>query len=131
MGEPVEYTLTEDQRGRGRAERVTGPMGSFVQGAPRQQTHPSNERRGSFQEFGQRDRYEFRDESERGQLWADERALSGSDHSFEAGHGAPPNVDFHELDLPEDEIDDNSAAEAESTKRGGADASSPSKNFQD
>lgn len=34
-GEPVEYTTFVDERGRTRAERVTGPMGAFVQGAPR------------------------------------------------------------------------------------------------
>lgn len=34
-GEPVEFTPTVDERGRIKAERVTGPMGAFVQGAPR------------------------------------------------------------------------------------------------
>jgi len=43
-GEPVEYTTTTDGDGRTRAERVTGPMGGFVQGAPR---------RPSFGEGGQ------------------------------------------------------------------------------
>lgn len=34
-GEPVEFTAFTDERGRLKAQRVTGPMGSFVQGAPR------------------------------------------------------------------------------------------------
>lgn len=34
-GEPVEYTTTLDENNRLRAERVTGPMGTFVQGSPR------------------------------------------------------------------------------------------------
>mmetsp|Transcript_14815 Transcript_14815/g.28222 ORF Transcript_14815/g.28222 Transcript_14815/m.28222 type:complete len:128 (+) Transcript_14815:61-444(+) len=34
-GEPVEYTTTTDENGRTKADRVTGPMGGFVQGAPR------------------------------------------------------------------------------------------------
>jgi hypothetical protein len=34
-GEPVEFTAQTDERGRLKAERVTGPMGAFVQGAPR------------------------------------------------------------------------------------------------
>lgn len=34
-GEPVEYTTFTDDRGKIKAERVTGPMGAFVQGAPR------------------------------------------------------------------------------------------------
>lgn len=33
-GEPVEFSIKEDDRGRKSAERVTGPMGAFVQGAP-------------------------------------------------------------------------------------------------
>lgn len=34
-GEPVEFTIVTDMKGRVKADRVTGPMGSFVQGAPR------------------------------------------------------------------------------------------------
>lgn len=34
-GEPVEYSITETSDGRSRAVNVTGPMGAFVQGAPR------------------------------------------------------------------------------------------------
>ncbi|CAB9528792.1 lin-28 homolog A [Seminavis robusta] len=34
-GEAVEYTIQEDPSGRIKAERVTGPNGGFVQGAPR------------------------------------------------------------------------------------------------
>jgi hypothetical protein len=34
-GEPVEFTAQTDERGRLKAEKVTGPMGAFVQGAPR------------------------------------------------------------------------------------------------
>jgi len=34
-GEPVEFSKITDDRGKVKAERVTGPMGSFVQGAPR------------------------------------------------------------------------------------------------
>jgi hypothetical protein len=41
-GEPVEYTVMTDDRGKVKAERVTGPMGAFVQGAPRR----------SFDSFG-------------------------------------------------------------------------------
>eukprot|EP00529_Nitzschia_sp_RCC80_P035666 CAMPEP_0113483890 /NCGR_PEP_ID=MMETSP0014_2-20120614/23671_1 /TAXON_ID=2857 /ORGANISM="Nitzschia sp." /LENGTH=175 /DNA_ID=CAMNT_0000377459 /DNA_START=124 /DNA_END=651 /DNA_ORIENTATION=+ /assembly_acc=CAM_ASM_000159 len=35
-GEPVEYTLTEEN-GRIKAQNVTGPMGAFVQGRPRRE----------------------------------------------------------------------------------------------
>ena len=41
-GEPVEFTVMTDDRGKIKAERVTGPMGAFVQGAPRR----------SFDQFG-------------------------------------------------------------------------------
>jgi uncharacterized membrane protein YgcG len=34
-GEAVEYTILADPTGRVKAERVTGPNGGFVQGAPR------------------------------------------------------------------------------------------------
>jgi len=34
-GEPVEYTTMTDPQGRSKAERVTGPDGAHVQGAPR------------------------------------------------------------------------------------------------
>ena len=34
-GEAVEYSLQADPSGRVKAERVTGPNGAFVQGAPR------------------------------------------------------------------------------------------------
>lgn len=34
-GETVEYTLQSDPSGRVKADRVTGPNGAFVQGAPR------------------------------------------------------------------------------------------------
>jgi hypothetical protein len=34
-GEQVEFTTVSDSQGRLKADRVTGPMGSFVQGAPR------------------------------------------------------------------------------------------------
>jgi hypothetical protein len=34
-GEPVEFTAHTDERGRLKAEKVTGPMGALVQGAPR------------------------------------------------------------------------------------------------
>lgn len=37
-GEPVEFTTQSDDVGRVRAERVTGPMGAYVQGAPRPQS---------------------------------------------------------------------------------------------
>ena len=34
-GEPVEFSVVVDDNGRSKAENVTGPMGAFVQGAPR------------------------------------------------------------------------------------------------
>ena len=34
-GEPVEFSVLEDDNGRTKAENVTGPMGAYVQGAPR------------------------------------------------------------------------------------------------
>lgn len=34
-GEPVEYTTVTQGNGKVRAENVTGPMGAYVQGAPR------------------------------------------------------------------------------------------------
>lgn len=36
-GEPVEYTTTVDDNNRVRADRVTGPLGAFVQGERRPQ----------------------------------------------------------------------------------------------
>jgi hypothetical protein len=41
----VEFTTMTDDRGKVKAERVTGPTGAFVQGAPRQQSQYSNEGR--------------------------------------------------------------------------------------
>ena len=38
----MEFTVMTDDRGKIKAERVTGPMGAFVQGAPRR----------SFDQFG-------------------------------------------------------------------------------
>jgi hypothetical protein len=34
-GEPVEFTTVKDENNRVKADRVTGPMGTFVQGAAR------------------------------------------------------------------------------------------------
>lgn len=34
-GEAVEYSVTKDGSGKAKAENVTGPMGAYVQGAPR------------------------------------------------------------------------------------------------
>jgi hypothetical protein len=34
-GEPVEYSTVTDPNGRSKADNVTGPMGAYVQGAPR------------------------------------------------------------------------------------------------
>ena len=34
-GEAVEYSVVQDPKGKSKAENVTGPMGAFVQGAPR------------------------------------------------------------------------------------------------
>jgi len=45
-GEEVEFEVDTDQTGRPRAIAVTGPDGSFVQGAPRQQM-----RRDDFDDF--------------------------------------------------------------------------------
>jgi hypothetical protein len=36
-GEPVEFTTVKDHNGRAKAENVTGPMGAYVQGAPRRE----------------------------------------------------------------------------------------------
>lgn len=41
----MEFTTMTDDRGKVKAERVTGPTGAFVQGAPRQQSQYSNEGR--------------------------------------------------------------------------------------
>lgn len=66
----MEFTTMTDDRGKVKAERVTGPTGAFVQGAPRQsQPNSFNERRsgrfgggsddgfGSSGGFGMRDQY--------------------------------------------------------------------------
>lgn len=34
-GEPVEFSVIQDNSGKTKAENVTGPMGAYVQGAPR------------------------------------------------------------------------------------------------
>ena len=40
-GEPVEFDVVLDERGRARAVRVTGPDGAQVKGAPRADPTPS------------------------------------------------------------------------------------------
>jgi len=44
-GEPVEFTITED-RGKLKADNVTGPQGGFVRGAPRRQFRDRDDRGG-------------------------------------------------------------------------------------
>eukprot|EP00934_Nitzschia_sp_Nitz4_P007093 Nitzschia sp. Nitz4//scaffold274_size25273//3445//3989//NITZ4_008323-RA/size25273-snap-gene-0.39-mRNA-1//1//CDS//3329545269//7083//frame0 len=48
-GEPVEFSLYTDNNGRTKAENVTGPMGAYVQGAPRKPRMFTNS---SFGEYG-------------------------------------------------------------------------------
>lgn len=45
-GEPVEFSVVVDKNGRSKAENVTGPMGAFVQGAPRRPRFTNDD--GSF-----------------------------------------------------------------------------------
>jgi len=54
-GEPVEFSVVIDDNGRSKAENVTGPMGAFVQGAPRRPRFTNDD--GSFggNDFGGRD----------------------------------------------------------------------------
>jgi hypothetical protein len=54
-GEPVEYEVQEDTQGRLAAMRVTGPMGAYVQGAPKRTFNDYNDgmsRRRDYQSFG-------------------------------------------------------------------------------
>ncbi|CAJ1953280.1 unnamed protein product [Cylindrotheca closterium] len=54
-GEPVEFSVVVDNNGRSKAENVTGPMGAFVQGAPRSPRFTNDD--GSFggNDFGGND----------------------------------------------------------------------------
>jgi hypothetical protein len=97
-------------------------MGSFVQGVPR--FFPNSNQQGGIGGRGggmrrggngyQRQGFDPMDDDEdysRGRPWSMPKDDSDS---FSAGQkGVPPTADFHELDLPEDELDDNVAAEAE------------------
>ena len=60
-GEPVEFTTIKDDNGRLKAERVTGPMGGFVQGAPRRSYGEGGEGGrgggGGYGDFGGNSRY--------------------------------------------------------------------------
>jgi len=61
-GEKVEFVIVNDEKGRPKALDVTGPNGSFVQGAPRRVYHPrddenqGSERQGDEQDGGFRPR---------------------------------------------------------------------------
>ena len=48
----MEYTTFVDEKNRLQAERVTGPMGTFVQGAPPQRTRYNDNDSGGFGGFG-------------------------------------------------------------------------------
>jgi hypothetical protein len=50
-GEPVEYSVQQDMKGRIKADRVTGPMGSFVQGAPRRPFNDFSNNRNDYGGF--------------------------------------------------------------------------------
>jgi hypothetical protein len=128
-GEPVEFTSGVDDRGRVRADRVTGPMGSFVQGVPRYRpSEQGGSGGGGGGGGGRRDRERtggYRQDFDpvgEDMSWDRPWELPGENESFSAGHGAPPTADFHELDLPEDELDDNAAAEAEGASKKEAEA---------
>lgn len=74
-GEPVEFTVTEpDAQGRVKAERVTGPMGAFVQGRPRM---PFDGERSFNSKSGGRSydsgRSRGRDSSSRDDFWDDDK----------------------------------------------------------
>lgn len=38
----MEYTIVTDPNGRTKAENVTGPMGAYVQGAPKRRPYDDN-----------------------------------------------------------------------------------------
>eukprot|EP00980_Cylindrotheca_fusiformis_P021513 scaffold8353_cov138-Cylindrotheca_fusiformis.AAC.44 len=51
-GEPVEFSVVTDDSGRSKAENVTGPMGAFVQGAPRRPPFGGNDGGFGGNDFG-------------------------------------------------------------------------------
>jgi cold shock CspA family protein len=51
-GEPVEFSVVTDDNGRSKAENVTGPMGAFVQGAPRREGFNNDEGGFGGNDFG-------------------------------------------------------------------------------
>jgi protein lin-28 len=51
-GEPVEFSVVTDDNGRSKAENVTGPMGAFVQGAPRREGFNNDEGGFGRNDFG-------------------------------------------------------------------------------
>jgi len=72
-GESVEYSVHLDERGRKKADVVTGPMGAYVQGAPRSSFGDSGvagfSSSGGFGGFGdddgwEKDSFKSRDEDD-------------------------------------------------------------------
>lgn len=85
----VEFSLTKDPRGRLRADRVTGPMGAFVQGAPRREYRAPTGGFGGRDDFGGSFERPSFDRGSRGPR---------SDMDFRS----TSDMDFHEMELESD-----------------------------
>jgi hypothetical protein len=147
-GEPVEYTTTVDFQGRVKAERVTGPMGAFVQGTPPPAPRSYDSGSGGYSDGGYDNRPQRNYRGEGGGRGGGGGRWGGDggyqQRSPRRGEYQPPSSDnnfdtfdpleegevklrsgegLHELDLPENDPDDNAEAEKESA---GKDAGEPS-----
>jgi hypothetical protein len=145
-----------DFQGRVKAERVTGPMGAFVQGTPPPaqrssydsgsgysddyDSRPQRNHRGGGGGGGGRGGGGYQQRSPRREYQPASTDYSYNENTFDTfgsseriemeedvkygGRGAPGDVEFHELDIPENDPDDNAEAEKESSS--GKDASEAS-----